>query len=73
MFTGDFLKALEYINLALEEAPGAYYMHFVKANIEKQLGDLEAAKKTAQQCFDVAVSAGSHDYQRLAKDFISKN
>ncbi len=72
MLTGDLPKALENIDIALAEAPGAYYMHFVKANIEKLLGNSEAAKKTAEQCIEAAVAAGSQDYQRLAKDFISK-
>lgn len=73
MLAGDLAKALEYIDIALAEVPGAYYMHFVKANIEKLLGNSEAAKKTAEQCFEAAVAAGSNDYQRLAKDFISRN
>jgi hypothetical protein len=65
-------KALEYITLAISQVPGAYYMYFVKANIEKKLGDKLSAKKTAEECFEAAVAAGSEDYQRLAKDFISK-
>lgn len=73
MLAGDLAKALEYIDIALAEVPGAYYMHFVKANIEKLSGHTEAAKKSAKLCFDAAIAAGSNDYQRLAKDFLSRN
>ena len=73
MLVGDLPKALAYVNKALEGAPTAYYMFFVKANIEKLLGNVEASMQTAQQCLDAAVAAGSNDYQRLAQDFILKN
>jgi len=73
MLTGDLDKALEYINAALEQVPNAFFMFFVKANIEKRLGQLAEAKKTAKQCFDAAVIAGNEDYQRLANDFIAKD
>ncbi len=73
MLEGNLPTALEYINIALTQVPGAYYMYFIKANIEKLLGNAAEATITAKRCLDTAVAAGSDDYQRLALHFISNN
>lgn len=73
MLEGNLPTALEYINIALTQVPDAFYMYFVKANIEKLMGDAAAATITATQCLDAAVAAGNDDYQRLALHFISNN
>jgi len=65
-------KALEQVNIALEGNAGAYYMHYLKALIEFTMGDLEAAKHSANNTLAAANAAGSADYTRLANDLLTK-
>ena len=67
----DNLKALEQATIALQGNDGAYYMHYLKASIEKALGRNDEAKVSAQKTMQAAIAAGSYDYQRLANDLLS--
>ena len=68
----DNKKALNHISIALQNNPDAYYMHYLKTNIEAAIGDIDAAKQSAHKTLEAAVAAGSDDYKRLAEDIIAK-
>lgn len=68
----DNSKALHQVNIALQSNPDAYYMHYLKCNIEMAIGDEEAAKQSAQKTLEAAVAARCDDYKRLAEDIITK-
>jgi hypothetical protein len=68
----DQEKALNHINIALQNNQGAYYMHYLKCNIEMAIGEVEAAKQSAQKTLEAAIAAGSDDYKRLAEEIITK-
>ena len=66
----DNTKALQHVNIALESNASAYYMHYLKTIIEFALGDLEAAKASANKTLVTAIEAGSDDYKRLAENIL---
>lgn len=66
----DLKKALEWVNLALESNPTAFWMLHQKAKIQKALGDKKGASETATASLSAAKEAGNKDYQTMNEDLI---
>jgi hypothetical protein len=66
----DLKKALEWINLALEPNPKAFWILHQKAKIQKALGDAKGAKETAQASLTGSVEAKNRDYQMMNEELI---
>lgn len=67
----DLNKALEWVNLALESNPNAYWMLHQKARIQKALGDKKGAIQTATASLNAAKQAKNRDYQTMNEDLIA--
>jgi tetratricopeptide (TPR) repeat protein len=46
-------QAAKWIDQALEKNPGAYFMHYKKAQIEAKLGNKKEATASAQKAIDI--------------------
>lgn len=66
----DLKKALEWINIAAESNPNAYYILHQKAKIQKGLGDKKGAIATATASLNSAREAKNRDYQTMNEDLI---
>lgn len=66
----DLNKALEWVNLALESNPTAFWMLHQKAKIQKALGDKKGATETATASLNEAKKANNRDYQTMNEDLI---
>lgn len=66
----DLKKALEWVNLALESNPTAFWMLHQKAKIQKALGDKKGASETATASLNAAKEAKNKDYQTMNEDLI---
>ena len=66
----DLNKALEWVNLALESNPSAFWMLHQKAKIQKALGDKKGAVQTATASLNSAKNANNRDYQKMNEDLI---
>ena len=66
----DLDKALEWVNIALESNPNAYWMLHQKAKIQKGLGDKKGAIETATASLNSARKANNRDYQTMNEDLI---
>ena len=65
-------KALTNVNKAIEENKKAFWMHMLKARIQKDMGDVAGAKATANQVVALAKEAKNDDYVKQATDLFSK-
>lgn len=66
----DMKKALEWINIALESNPNAYWMLHQKAKIQKALGDKKGAIETANASLNKAKAEKNKDYQTMNEDLL---
>lgn len=66
----DLNQALEWVNLALESNPNAFWMLHQKARIQKALGDKQGAIQTATASLNSAKKANNRDYQTMNEDLI---
>jgi hypothetical protein len=66
----DLNKALEWVNLALQSNPTAFWMLHQKAKIQKALGDKKGASETATASLNAAKEAKNKDYQTMNEDLI---
>lgn len=66
----DLNKALEWINLALESNPTAFWILHQKARIQKALGDKKGATETATASLNAAKEAKNRDYQNMNEELI---
>lgn len=66
----DLNKALEWINIALQSNPKAFWMLHQKAKIQKALGDKKGASETATASLNAAKEANNKDYQVMNEDLI---
>ncbi len=64
----DNAKALENVNKAITESKEAFWIHMLKAKIQKDMGDVAAAKATAGQVKALATAAKNDDYVKQAND-----
>lgn len=67
----DLNKALEWVNLALQSNPNAYWMLHQKARIQKALGDKKGAIETATASLNSAKQAKNRDYQSMNQELIN--
>lgn len=67
----DLKKALEWVNIALESNPKAYWMLHQKAKIQKALGDKKGAVETATASLNSAKEAKNRDYQSMNQELIN--
>lgn len=67
----DLKKALEWADAAAKENPTAYYMFYLKAEIQAKLGDKAGAIRTASQSMELAKAANNNDYVRLNEKLIA--
>jgi hypothetical protein len=67
----DLNKALEWINIALESNPDAYWMLHQKAKIQKALGDKKGATATATASLNAAKKENNRDYQNMNQELIN--
>lgn len=66
----DLKQALEWINIAVESNPDAFWMLHQKAKIQKGLGDKKGAIATANASLEKAKQAKNRDYQTMNRDLI---
>ncbi|MGC1242941.1 MAG: DUF2911 domain-containing protein [Chryseosolibacter sp.] len=66
----DLNKALEWMNIAIESNPDAFWMLHQKAKIQKALGDKKGAIATATASLNSAKAANNRDYQTMNEDLI---
>jgi hypothetical protein len=66
----DYNKALNAVNKAIEASPKAFWIHLLKAKIEKALGDKVSAKTSAETCITLATEQKNTDYVRMANQLI---
>ncbi len=66
----DLKKALEWVNLALESNPTAFWILHQKAKIQKALGDNSGAKETATASLNGAKEAKNRDYQAMNEELL---
>lgn len=66
----DLNKALEWVNIALQSNPTAFWMLHQKAKIQKALGDKKGAAETATASLNAAKDAKNKDYQVMNEDLI---
>lgn len=66
----DLNKALEWVNIALESNPKAYWMLHQKAKIQKALGDKKGAIETATASLNSAKAQDNRDYQNMNEELI---
>jgi len=67
----DLKKALEWVNIALESNPKAFWMLHQKAKIQKALGDKKGAIETANASLNSAKQANNQDYQTMNQELIN--
>lgn len=67
----DLNQALEWVNIALESNPKAYWMLHQKAKIQKALGDKKGAIETATASLSSAKQANNRDYQNMNQELIN--
>ena len=67
----DLNKALEWVNLALESNPKAFWILHQKARIQKALGDKKGAMETATASLNSAKQANNRDYQNMNQELIN--
>ena len=66
----DLNKALEWINIAAESNPKAYWILHQKAKIQKGLGDKKGAMQSATASLNSAKEAKNQDYQTMNEELI---
>jgi hypothetical protein len=67
----DLNQALQWINIALESDPDAFWMLHQKAKIQKGLGDKKGAIQTATASLNAAKKENNRDYQTMNEELIS--
>ena len=67
----DLNKALQWVNIALESNPTAFWMLHQKAKIQKALGDKKGALETATASLNSAKKAENRDYQNMNQELIN--
>jgi len=66
----DLNKALEWVNIALQSNPKAYWMLHTKAKIQKSLGDKKGAIETATASLNSAKAENDRSYQNMNEELI---
>jgi hypothetical protein len=67
----DLKKALEWITIAADSNPNAFWIWHQKAKIQKALGDKKGAIASATTSLNSAKQANNRDYQTMNQELIS--
>lgn len=71
--TSEFELALEWINIAIDKRPDAFWMAYHKARILNKLGNLDGAISTANYVIDIASDKkDDYGYIKKSKELINK-
>lgn len=65
-------KALENIKLAIAGNPKAFWMYLTQAKIQRDMGDKEGARASAEKTIEIATAEKNDDYVKMAKALIEK-
>lgn len=65
-------KALENIKLAIAGNPKAFWMYLTQAKIQRDMGDKEGARSSAEKTIEIATAEKNDDYVKMAKALIEK-
>lgn len=65
-------KALENCNKATDENPKAYWIWLYKAKIQRDMGDKDAAKASAEKSLALATEAKNDDYVKMNQELLKK-
>jgi len=68
----NYPKALEYCTKATEENAKAYWIWLYKARIQKDMGDKEGARASANKSLELAKEAKNDDYVKMNEDLLRK-
>jgi hypothetical protein len=68
----NLTKALENVSKAIEDNPKAYWMMIYKARIQKEMGDNDGAKLSAQRSLELAKEAKNDDYVKMNEELLKK-
>ncbi|HEY9044914.1 MAG TPA: DUF2911 domain-containing protein [Ohtaekwangia sp.] len=66
----DMNQALVWINKAVDEMKGPFYVLYQKARIQKALGDKKGAAETANASLVKSKEAGNRDYQMMNEELL---
>jgi Protein of unknown function (DUF2911)/Tetratricopeptide repeat len=66
----DLNKALSWFDKAVEQTPGAFWVHHQRANCLAKLGKKEEAIAAANKSIELATTAKNDDYIKLNKDLL---
>lgn len=67
----DLNKALAWFDKAVEQNPGAYYIHYQRANALAKLGKKEEARTAAKKSMALAKDQKNDDYVRLNEKLLA--
>lgn len=65
-------KALEYSTKAIEANPKAFWIWLYKARIQKDMGDKEGARASANKSLELAKEAKNDDYVKMNEELLRK-
>lgn len=68
----NYPKAQEYAVKACEANEKAYWVWLYRARIEKQMGNVDAARTSATKSMELAKDAGNDDYVKMAKELLKE-
>lgn len=65
-------KALNAATKASEANPNGFWIHLLKAKIQRDMGDKVSAKASAEKCIQLATANKNDEYVKLGKELINK-
>ena len=68
----DLLRALDYVNKALEIGGDTYYFHRVKSLLEASQGNYGQAVESAKKSLEISQSLGKDEFVRMNQKNIDK-
>jgi len=68
----NYPKALEYCTKATEDNAKAYWIWLYKARIQKDMGDKEGARASANKSLELAKEAKNDDYVKMNEELLRK-
>ena len=60
------------IKLAISANPKGFWLYMMQARIQKEMGDKEGAKMSANKTIEIATTEKNDDYVKMAKDLLEK-
>lgn len=68
----NYPKALENIKLAIAANPKGFWLYMTQARIQKEIGDKDGAKMSANKTIEIATAEKNDDYVKMAKELLEK-